>query len=184
MWLRDVQAAMGDALRVNWRYFPLEQVNSAEGPDWKLWEQPDDFRSRGLAAFRGAQAARRQGDDAFVAFHRALIEARHADGKDLGKKETLLDAARAANLDLDQFERDLADRDLLPAIGDDYLQGRNELGVFGVPTFVFPNGGAAYLKLNEVPSPDLALPLFEEFRQTVQARPVIEEIKRPRKPTG
>ncbi|HEU5431193.1 MAG TPA: DsbA family protein, partial [Thermomicrobiales bacterium] len=66
MWLRDVQAALGSNLKIAWRYFPLEQVNSAEGPDWKLWEQPDNFRSRGLPAFRAAEAARQQGEEAFT----------------------------------------------------------------------------------------------------------------------
>src|SRR6185437_10838347 len=86
LWLRDVQAALGDALRVNWRYFPLEQVNSAEGPDWKLWEQPEGYRSRGLPAFRAAEAARRQGDEAFAAIHVALLRARHEDGADIAER--------------------------------------------------------------------------------------------------
>lgn len=182
MWMRDVQAALGDALRVTWRYFPLEQVNSAEGPEWKLWEQPEGYRSRGLPAFRAAEAARRQGDEAFAAIHVALLRARHEDGADIAKRETLVSTAKATGLDLDRFERDLGDRALLAAIGRDYMQGREELGVFGTPTFVFANGGAAYLKLKDVPSGDAALPLFEEFMQTVRDRPIVEEIKRPRKP--
>ncbi|MDP9472752.1 MAG: hypothetical protein M3Q71_19155, partial [Chloroflexota bacterium] len=60
---------LGDRLQVNWRYFPLEQVNSAEGPEWKLWEQPDSHRSRGRVAFQAAIAARNQGDEAFERFH-------------------------------------------------------------------------------------------------------------------
>lgn len=182
MWMRDVQAALGGNLRVNWRYFPLEQVNADKGPDWKLWEQADDFRSRGLPAFRAAEAARQQGDDAFAALHIALLQARHEAGADLGKRETLLAAADAAGLDRERFERDLADRSHLAAIGRDYTYGRNELGVFGTPTFVFGNGGAAYLKLKDVPSADAALPLFEAFAETARDRPIVEEIKRPRKP--
>ncbi|HET7093314.1 MAG TPA: DsbA family protein [Thermomicrobiales bacterium] len=182
IWMRDVQAALGPGLRVNWRYFPLEQVNSDKGPDWKLWEQADDFRSRGLPAFRAAEAARQQGDEAFRKFHLALLQARHEAGADLGKRETLLAAAEAAGLDRARFERDLADRAHMAVIGRDYTQGRNELGVFGTPTFVFGNGRAAYIKLTDVPSPDAALPLFERFTETVRDEPLVEEIKRPRKP--
>ncbi|HEU5432120.1 MAG TPA: DsbA family selenoprotein, partial [Thermomicrobiales bacterium] len=68
------------------------------------------------------------------------------------------------------------------AIGRDYTHGRGELGVYGTPTIVYDNDAAAYVKLNDVPSPDAALPLFEEFTETVRDRPIVEEIKRPRKP--
>ena len=71
-WVRDVQTALGDEIEFVWRSFPLEQVNSPEGPEWKLWEQPDDFVSRGLYAFRGAEAAKLQGSDHFLNFHFAL----------------------------------------------------------------------------------------------------------------
>ncbi len=80
------------------------------------------------------------------------------------------------------FERDLDDRSLLSRIGDDYTRGREEHGVFGTPTFVFPNGGAAYLKMLPAAGPDEALPIFEEFVRTVRDRPFIAEIKRPKKP--
>jgi len=112
-----VKGERGDGLRVNWRYFPLEQVNSDKGPDWKLWEQPDSHRSRGRPAFQAAIAARRQGDAAFDRFHIALLRAKHEEGKDHGRRQTLLDVARSVDLDLERFERDLSDRSGLPLIG-------------------------------------------------------------------
>jgi predicted DsbA family dithiol-disulfide isomerase len=147
-----------------------------------LWEQSEGYRSRGLPAFRAAEAARRQGDDAFAAFHVALLRARHEDGADIAKREALRLTAKTAGLDLDRFERDLDDRALLASVGRDYAKGREQLGVFGTPTFVFANGGAAYLKLKDVPTSDDALPLFQEFMKTVRDQPIVEEIKRPRKP--
>lgn len=167
---------------MNWRCFPLEQVNSAEGPEWKLWEQPPEHRSRGRAALQAAIAARNQGDDAFERFHYALLKAKHEDGQDHGRRETLLAAADEVGLDLARFEQDLDDRSLLARIGDDYTHGREEHGVFGTPTFVFPNGEAAYLKMLPPAGPDEALPIFEEFVRTVRDRPFIAEIKRPKKP--
>ena len=82
VWIDSVKAALGDRLQVTWRYFPLEQVNSVEGPEWKLWEQPADYKSRGRGAFHGAIAARNQGDDAFERFHLALLKAKHVEGKE------------------------------------------------------------------------------------------------------
>jgi predicted DsbA family dithiol-disulfide isomerase len=161
----------------------LEQVNSAEGPDWKLWEQPDSHRSRGRVAFQAAVAARLQGEDAFDRFHFGLLRAKHEEGQDHGHPATLRAVAEAAGLDLDRFERDRTDRAHLPRIGEDYTEGRERHGVFGTPTFVFSNGGAAYLKLRPAPPPDDALPLFQEFVRSVRDRPNLIEIKRPVKPS-
>jgi predicted DsbA family dithiol-disulfide isomerase len=145
MWVRDVKTALGDEIDFVWRSFPLEQVNSAEGDDWKLWEQPDDYVSRGLNAFRGAEAAKLQGTDQFLNYHYALLEARHVDDKNIGRKEIVIDAARAAGLDVDAFTEALADRSLLANIGKDYEHARKTYGVFGTPTFVFPGGESAYI---------------------------------------
>jgi predicted DsbA family dithiol-disulfide isomerase len=176
-----VRAHLGDRLAVAWRFFPLEQVNSVNGPEWRLWEQPDGFRSKGLPAFRGALAARQQGPDAFLRYHHAMLDLRHAEGKDHSKRPTVMEAAQRADLDLEQFERDLGDRSLLPAIGADYERGRNDHGVFGTPTFVFPDGATAYLRMLPAAPADEALAVFEEFVRTAHGRPYILEIKRPKK---
>jgi predicted DsbA family dithiol-disulfide isomerase len=180
--VRNVKEQVGDLLDVNWRYFPLEQVNSPEGPEWKLWEQPADYRSRGRAAFHGAIAARQQGDDAFERFHYAMFDLKHAEGKDHGKRETVLEAAEAAGLDLEKFTHDLDDATLLAQMGEDYDYGHGELGVFGVPTFVFPNGESAYIRCLPAPEGEEAVAVFDEIVHTVRDRPFITEIKRPKKP--
>jgi predicted DsbA family dithiol-disulfide isomerase len=182
VWIDRVKAALGDSLQVTWRYFPLEQVNSVEGPEWKLWEQPADYKSRGRGAFHGAIAARCQGEEAFERFHLALLNAKHVDGKEHSRRETLLEAAEAANLDLARFERDLDDSSLLAKIGPDYEEAREKYGVFGTPTFVFEDGSSAYIKMRPAASSEDAVKVFEEFVQTVQGRPYIAEIKRPTKP--
>jgi len=180
-WIDAVQEARGEFLAIRWRAFPLEQVNSGEGSEWKLWEQPEGYRSKGLPAFMAAIAARDQGDEAHWRFHRALIEAKHGAGKEHGKRETLLGAAREAGLDMDRFEAASTDRTRLATIGEEYEEGRATLGVFGTPTFVFPNGQAAYLKLDPkaVPTGQAALDFFDRFVETVRDRPFVMEIKRP-----
>lgn len=180
-WLREVKKQRGDRVKINWRCFPLEQVNSANGPDWKLWEQPEGFRSRGLLAFRGAIAARRQGDAAFDRFHEHLLGLKHEEGLDHGKRTTVVEAARRADLDLEAFERDLSDRGLLSQIGDDYAAGRDGFGVFGTPTFVFPTGDAMYLRMLPAAPAEEAVAVFDEFVRNAGQRPYVHEIKRPRK---
>ena len=104
---------MGPKLTINWRYFSLEQVNSQQGPEWKLWEQPDDFASRGLWAFRAAEAARGQGEVSFERFHSALLHARHQQGKDIADRGLLAEVASAVGLEVSRFREDLARRELL-----------------------------------------------------------------------
>jgi predicted DsbA family dithiol-disulfide isomerase len=182
VWLDQVKTSLGDRLQVHWRYFPLEQVNSVEGPDWKLWEQPAAYRSRGRDAFHAAIAARNQGEDAFNRFHLALLHAKHVEGKEHSRRETLLEAAEQANLDLERFQRDLDERSLLAKIGEDYEYAREEYGVFGTPTFVFPDGSSAYIKMRPAAPPEEAVAVFDDFVRTVRDRSYIAEIKRPKKP--
>lgn len=160
----------------------MEQVNSAEGPEWKLWEQPAGHRSRGRAAFQAAIAARRQGDDAFDRFHLALLRAKHEENKDHGRRQVLLDVATATGLDLDRFQADLDDRSSLPLIGADYEEARNRYGVFGTPTLVFPNGEACYLKLLPIPPASDTMSLFDDVMRGGRERPYLLELKRPKPP--
>ena len=76
----------------------------------------------------------------------------------------------------------MSDRSLLPAIGADYEEGRDRYGVFGTPTFVFPNGQSAYLKLLPASDPSESLTVFEDFTRFARDRPNLLEIKRPRRP--
>jgi predicted DsbA family dithiol-disulfide isomerase len=184
VWMDEVARQLGeDGPRVNWKLFPLEQVNAPEDADLPIWEFPSDRRSRGRDSLHAAVAARRQGEDPFRRFHLALLRLKHEDGQDHGKRSVLEEAASRAELDLARFRRDLDDRSLLREIGQEYTRAREQLGVFGTPTFVFPNGNAAYLQTLPPPPPEDAVPVWEEFVQIVRDRPYLREIKRPRRPT-
>ena len=182
-WLREVNRQLGDDyVEVNWKFFPLEQVNAPPDAEIPIWDLPADRRSRGRDSMHAAAAARRQGRDAFDRFHAALLILKHEQGDDHGKRSTLDDAAARAELDLAQFTADLADRELLQEIASDYVSGREKLGVFGTPTFVFPNGQLAYLRLLPSPPSDEAVAFWEDFVRDVRDRPYVREIKRPRPP--
>ena len=184
VWLQRVQAQLGAALEVNWRYFSLEQVNSTEGPEWKLWEQPPEYQSRGRLAFHAAEAARQQGKVAFERFNMALLKARHEQAKKIFLRETVLEAAREAGLDLARFEADLANPALLAKLGEDHTYAVEKYGVFGTPTLVFANGRAAYLKMKPAAPPEESLTVWNDLAQTIAHRPYIEEVKRPVPPPG
>src|SRR3712207_9495892 len=76
-------------------------------------------------SFQAAIAARNQGEAAFERFHMALLRARHEQNLDHWKRNTLLAAARDADLDLERFEREMTDRALLAPIGEDYTEARD-----------------------------------------------------------
>ena len=71
-WVKD---RTNGQLDLHWRYFSLEQVNQKHGPDWKLWEQPETYPSRGRLSWKGAEAARQQGPAAFERFLVGLLRA-------------------------------------------------------------------------------------------------------------
>src|SRR5579871_3504930 len=76
--------------RPRWRYFSLARVNG-------------DDNGRGRLAFAAAEAARRQ--DRFDAMHEQLLTARHERQLDLDDPAVLREAAGAAGLDLERYER-------------------------------------------------------------------------------
>jgi protein-disulfide isomerase len=107
---------------------------------------------------------------------------KHEEGQDHGKRSTVDEAASRAGLDLTRFAADLDDSGLLVEIKNDYIAGREGLGVFGTPTFVFPNGQSAYLRILPPPPAEEAIPLWQDFVREVRDRPFLHEIKRPRPP--
>jgi len=184
LWLAEVSRQLGEeAPRITWKFFPLEEVNAPPESEIPLWELPAERRSRGRDSLHAAAAARRQGPEAFARFHAALLALKHEQELDHGKQATLVQAAEEAGLDLTRFEADLADRSLLTQIRDDYLEARGTHAVFGVPTFVFPNGQAAYLQVLPPPPPEEAVSFWHDFVHSVRDRPYLREIKRPRKPS-
>jgi predicted DsbA family dithiol-disulfide isomerase len=181
-WLQEVQRQLGpDNVTFNWRFFPLEQVNAPADIEETVWDLPPENRSQARNSMHAAIAAMQQGNDAFERFMPALLALKHEEGKDHGKQATLEEAAQRAGLDMERFRADLGDRSLLTRIRDDYLHGRNEHGVVGTPTLVFPNGEAAYIQVRPAPGPEDAVPLWNDVVRVIE-RPLVHEIKRPRKP--
>jgi predicted DsbA family dithiol-disulfide isomerase len=183
-WLAEVNRQLGaDQVEFKWRFFPLEQVNAPADTTDTVWDLPPENRSQARSSMHAAAAAMQQGQQAFERFSLALLSLKHDQGKDHGKRATIDEAAEAAGLDIDRFHADLEDRSLLLRIRDDYQHGRNVQGVFGTPTFVFPNGESAYLQVLPPPPPEEALPLWHDFVRDVRDRPYLREIKRPRRPS-
>jgi predicted DsbA family dithiol-disulfide isomerase len=155
-------------------------VNNIQGPDWKIWEQPEEYKSRGLWALRAGEAAKLQGKETFDRFHLALLRARHEQKREIADPLVLTEVARESGLDAVRFQRELSDRSLLVKIGEEYTHGAQEHGIWGTPTLVLENGQAAYLKLRPAPTGEEAVKLFEELFNLIRNRPYVIELKRPK----
>lgn len=190
IWMDMVQEQMGDALTVDWKYFSLEQSNTPADIDWKIWEQPEDYTHhvekyqpsmRALLAFWGAEAARQQGRPAFDRFRTTLYHARHRDKLDMSQRPNIEQIAEQAELDMEQFRRDFANRDLVDALRRDHLQAIEQYQVFGVPTLTFDECNALFVKMMTIPPAEETLPLLDELRYSFirPAREWLAEVKRP-----
>lgn len=178
--LQNVRASGERNLKVSWRYFSLTQVNSKD-EGWTVWDAQAGDRVKGRQAFKGAEAARRQGR--FDDFHMPMLLARHRDRLDIDQVEVVERVAVEAGLDLEQFRRDLADPHILDGLARDHQQAVTEIGVFGTPTFVFQGGSAAYVRLSEPTGAADALRVFDALVEVAADEPGILEIKRPHKPS-
>jgi predicted DsbA family dithiol-disulfide isomerase len=177
--LLDSVVASGRELKIGWRYFSLAQVNSRD-EGWTAWGAPESEIVRGRLAFKAAEAARRQGR--FEKLHMPLLRARHRDRLDIDQVEVVARIAVDSGLDLERFRKDLADPDILGSLARDHQQAVSEHGVFGTPTFVFPDGASAYVRLSEAPDAAQASRVFDRVISIAAGEPSILEIKRPRKP--
>ncbi len=164
---------------VRWRYFSLAQVNS-KVDGWTAWGAPAAEKVRGRLAFRAAEAARRQ--DRFDPFHANLLAARHQDRLDIDDAKVVEEVAEESGLELERFRRDLDNPAILDALAHDHKHAVANHGVFGTPTFVFPNGASAYIRLAEAPSGAGALQLFDSLLAIAADEPRVLEIKRPTRP--
>jgi predicted DsbA family dithiol-disulfide isomerase len=178
--LQNVRDSGERTLDVRWRYFSLAQVNSKDD-GWTVWEAPESEHVKGRLAFKAAEAARRQ--DRFEDFHLPLLQARHRDRLDIDDVAVVERVAVEAGLDLDRFRKDLADPEIVYAIARDHQPAVKEHGIFGTPTFLFPSGAAAYVRLSEAPDGADALRIFDKIMSVAGDEPRILEIKRPNKPS-
>ena len=140
-----------------------------------------DGSSPVLLAHRAGLSAKRQGKEAFESFFITLLRARHEDRADLYDTAVIEEAATKAGLDMAQFREDLADPDLLRELGESHIRAVEEFGAFGVPTFVFPSGKSAFLKMF-VPPEEESEEIYKSLVTVMSEFGHVGELKRPQPP--
>ena len=183
VWLAKVEESTRNDIEVDWQPLSLAQMNSKEESDLRYWEQPGalDGSDNTLLAHRAGLAAKRQGKEAFKSFFMALLRARHEDKKDLTDPAVMEEAAGKAGIDLARFREDVADPDLLRELGESHTRAVEEFGAFGVPTFVFPGGKTAFLKMF-IPPDEEAVEMYDSLIKVMSEFAYVGEIKRPQPP--
>jgi predicted DsbA family dithiol-disulfide isomerase len=183
VWLSKVEESTGKTVTVDWQPFSLAQVNSDKENDVKLWEQPGvlEGTDQTFLAHMSGLAAKRQGDEAFKSFFMALLRARHEDKKDLTDPIVMEEAAVAAGLDMARFSEDQKDPDLLEEIGKSHTIAVEEYGAFGVPTFIFGENNATFLKMF-IPPDEQAAEIYETLTKAMSEFNHVGEFKRPQPP--
>jgi predicted DsbA family dithiol-disulfide isomerase len=173
-----VDTAGGLDHEIAWKTFSLEQVNlDPDGDKDALWAEPE--RRRGLLPGAAAKWAESQNGNTLERVQRAIFEARHGGEREkIGKPDVLESILDRAGLDGGTIVKELlTDRKWLDAHRADHEEA-DELGVFGVPTLVFPDKQPVFVRLLEITEGDRAVEIYRKV-QAAADDPVIHEIKRP-----
>jgi protein-disulfide isomerase-like protein with CxxC motif len=127
--------------------FSLGQVHIEDG-EAPIWEHPED--DTGLLALQAAVVVRDSDPERFPLLHRALFEARHAEGAQLRDEAVLRTIFEANGFDPDPVFAEVATGAPLTTIRDEHTAAARDLDVWGVPTFMTAEH-AAFVRLMELP---------------------------------
>ncbi|CAB4322645.1 MAG: protein-disulfide isomerase [Actinobacteria bacterium] len=134
--------------KVDFVPFSLGQVHVEEG-EAPIWERPQD--DTGILALQAAVVVRDTMPDQFPVVHRALFEARHAEGAQLRDEPVLRALLEANGIDPDPVFAEVASGRPLEIIRDEHTRVATDLDVWGVPTFM-ASGRAAFVRLMDLPA--------------------------------
>src|SRR5215212_5295048 len=144
-------------VRVRMRPFPLEALGSGAAPrdileqEWWLAaiQEPaadfapyegDDWPATTLPAFEAAWCAFRQGEEAGHDYDLRVRRAFFAEGRNIGRREVLLEVAEEAGLDLRRFERAFQSGEAREAVLEEGRLGKERYRVRGTPTLMLSDG--------------------------------------------
>ncbi len=100
----------------------------------------DDWPVTTLPAFEAAWCASQQSDEAFFDYDLRVRRAFFGEGRNIGRREVLLDIAKEAGLDLADFTRRLGGAEARTAVLQETQLGRERYNVRGTPTLMLADG--------------------------------------------
>jgi hypothetical protein len=155
--------------------FSLDQAHVAEG-ETPVWDQPD--RYPGLVANEAGIVVRDREPAKFFEAHRALFAARHDRALDLRDREVIARVLDEVGLDGAGILSEIDAGWPLDLFRKEHEEGVNDLGVFGVPTFI-TGGRAVFVRLMDRPQGDAkrATESIERIVDLMDGWPELNEFK-------
>lgn len=176
-WILNVREQGALDLDLEWKAFSLEQINlPEEGSADELWASATE--RRGLIPGAAGKWVATQAPDVHATFIRTMFDARHVDREKIGQPDVTRKVLDTVGIDgATAIAGIVDDPKWLETARADHDEAA-ELGIFGVPTFVFPGSQPVFLRLLEITDGARAVELYEKVR-TGATEPLIHEMKRP-----
>ncbi len=129
------EPAPRDILEQEWWLAALQEPEANFGR-----YQGDDWPSTTLPAFQAVWCVSRIMPDIVHEFDLRIRRAFFAEGRNIGKRETMLDLASEARLDIASFSRLLDSDESRASVLEESRQGRERYAVRGTPTIMTDDG--------------------------------------------
>ena len=173
LWIREVRDLNG--LRINWRFFSLEEINRPEGKKHP-WEREWSY---GWSMMRIGALLRRSSMDDLDRWYALAGRALHVEGRKPHRPEVAKELLEELGLDPALVDQAMADA----TTGDEVLAEHNRVvdaGGYGVPTLFFPDGQCLFGPvLIDPPTGPAALRLWEAVVAWTEF-PHLYELQRPK----
>jgi hypothetical protein len=179
-----VLAARAAGLELDVRFEPFI-LNQGHVPDGgpSVWDDP---RHDGdLLSLEVSVAVRDEIPASFDALHQLLFEARHRRGISLTTREQLAELLEEVDLDPGEVFALVDSRGPRRLIAEAWRHYHDDLDVFGVPTFVFGDEDATFVRLMIGPDPEdegASIAVVERLLHLVCHQTEINELKHTRVP--
>jgi predicted DsbA family dithiol-disulfide isomerase len=160
---------------VTWIPFSLTQAHVAEG-EIDAWDDP--AKADTLYAMEAAIVVRDRFPERFLAVHRALFDARHAQGLDLRLPSVVHDALSTSGVDPGAVVAELDAGWPRAEFRKAHTEVVDSRAVFGVPTFLVGDA-SVFVRLMDRPDgdADLARRTIERVLDTITGWPSLNEFK-------
>ena len=157
--------------------YVLNQGMGTEGQD--TWDDP--AHQADLLALAAGVAVRDRFPEHFLAVHRSLFTARHAESADLRDRSVVRDALARTGVDADAVLAEVDAGWPAKVIRQEHERCVDELDVFGVPTFIV-DGDAVFARLMNRPGGDgvLARDTIDRVLGLIVDHPELNEFKHTR----
>jgi hypothetical protein len=160
---------------VDWIPFSLTQAHVGEG-EVDAWDDPT--KADTLYAMEAAIVVRDRFPDQFLAVHRALFDARHAQGLDLRLPDVVHTVLADHGVDPEQVVAEIRSGWPRVEFRKAHTDVEDSKSVFGVPTFLVGDS-AVFVRLMDRPEGDAALAIrtIERTLDTISGWPELNEFK-------